>query len=68
MLILSRLAGESIVLESASGEKARVVVLENRGQQVRLGIAADQSVSIDREEIDWKKKQEANNVEKSEQS
>ncbi|MFP3979136.1 carbon storage regulator [Marinobacter sp. KMM 10035] len=59
MLILTRLPGEAVVMESASGEKAKVVVLENRGAQVRLGVIADPSISVDREEIYLRKKEES---------
>ncbi|MCL6577738.1 carbon storage regulator CsrA [Kyrpidia sp.] len=47
MLVLSRRAGEAIVI----GEDVRVVVLETRGDVVRLGIEAPRAVSILREEI-----------------
>lgn len=58
MLILTRRPGEALIMESASGEKAKVLVLENRGAQVRLGVTADPSVSVDREEIYLRKKGE----------
>lgn len=47
MLILTRKAGESIVI----GDRIRVHVIEVRGQQVRLGIEAPGETSIHREEI-----------------
>ncbi|ATY86021.1 carbon storage regulator [Kyrpidia spormannii] len=47
MLVLSRRAGEAIVI----GEDVRVVVLEVRGEVVRLGIAAPRSVAVHREEV-----------------
>lgn len=47
MLVLTRRVGEEIVI----GDDIRVTVLEVRGQQVRLGIVAPQSVRVLREEI-----------------
>ncbi|MCL6577622.1 carbon storage regulator CsrA [Kyrpidia sp.] len=47
MLVLSRRAGEAILI----GEDVRIVVLETRGDVVRLGIEAPRGVSILREEI-----------------
>ncbi|ADG07611.1 carbon storage regulator CsrA [Kyrpidia tusciae] len=47
MLVLSRRAGEAIVI----GEDVRVVVLEVRGEVVRLGIDAPRSVAVHREEV-----------------
>lgn len=47
MLVLSRRAGEAIVI----GEEVRVVVLEVRGEVVRLGIEAPRSVAVHREEV-----------------
>lgn len=58
MLFLTRLPGEAFVMETASGEIAKVVVLENRGAQVRLGVIADRSITVDREEIYLRKKGE----------
>lgn len=47
MLVLSRRAGEAIVI----GEDVRVMVLEVRGDLVRLGIEAPRHVTVHREEI-----------------
>lgn len=47
MLVLTRRAGESIVI----GNDIVVTVLEVRGDQVRIGIDAPRSVSVHREEI-----------------
>lgn len=51
MLILSRKVGEKIVI----GDNIEVVVSEIKGGQVRIGISAPKSVSVDREEIHIKK-------------
>ena len=47
MLVLSRKKGESIVI----GEGVRIVVVQVRGDKVRLGIEADKSIVVDREEV-----------------
>ncbi len=47
MLILTRRPGQSIWI----GNNIEVVIQEIRGNQVKLGISAPKSVSVDREEI-----------------
>lgn len=47
MLILTRKAGEAIRI----GEEITVTVLEVRGTQIRLGVAAPKSITVDREEV-----------------
>ncbi len=47
MLVLTRKVNQSIVI----GEGIEVVVLEVRGEQVRLGIKAPRDVSVHRKEI-----------------
>ena len=47
MLVLTRRAGESIVI----GDDVRVVVLDVRGETVRIGIEAPRSVQVHRAEI-----------------
>jgi carbon storage regulator len=47
VLVLTRRAGESIVI----GDEVRVVVLEVRGETVRLGIEAPRSVQVHRAEV-----------------
>ncbi len=47
MLVLTRKHGQSIVV----GDHVEVVVLEIRGEQVRLGIKAPKNVSVHRKEI-----------------
>lgn len=51
MLILSRKVGEKIII----GDNIEVVISEIKGNQVRVGIAAPRSVTVDREEIRDKK-------------
>lgn len=47
MLVLTRTAKQSIVI----GTDIVVTILEVRGDQVRVGIAAPRSVSVHREEV-----------------
>ena len=47
MLILSRLAGETVII----GNDIRIQVLSNKNGQVRIGIDAPRDVSVRREEI-----------------
>ena len=47
MLILTRRVGETLVI----GDNMRITVLGVRGQQVRIGVDAPKSVSVHREEI-----------------
>jgi carbon storage regulator len=58
MLILTRRAGETIVIETPSGEVVEVTVLGNNGPQVRMGVTAASHTSIDRQEIYERKKAE----------
>lgn len=55
MLVLTRKLGEGITI----GSDVRVVVLEIKGGQVRLGIEAPQSIQVHRDEI-YAKIQEEN--------
>jgi carbon storage regulator len=47
MLVLTRKVNQTIVI----GDNVEVVVLEVRGEQVRLGIRAPRDVSVHRKEI-----------------
>ena len=47
MLVLTRKVNQSIVI----GEGIEVVILEVRGEQVRLGIKAPRDVAVHRKEI-----------------
>ena len=54
MLILTRKAGETIRI----GEEVTITVLEVKGTQIRLGIAAPRDVTVDREEVAKRKQAE----------
>lgn len=47
MLVLTRKVGQSIVI----GDQIEIVVLEVRGEQVRVGIRAPKTVAVHRKEI-----------------
>ncbi|MCW2278817.1 carbon storage regulator CsrA [Heliophilum fasciatum] len=47
MLVLTRKAGESIII----GDDVRLVVVEVRGDQVRIGVDAPRQVSVHRGEV-----------------
>lgn len=47
MLVLTRKVNQSIIV----GDDVEVIVLEVRGEQVRLGIRAPKSVAVHRKEI-----------------
>ncbi len=47
MLVLSRRSGEEIVI----GGGIRIKVVSVKGNQVRIGVTAPRSVSVDRQEI-----------------
>lgn len=55
MLVLTRRANQSIMI----GNDVVVTVLEVRGDQVRIGIAAPRSVTVHREEV-WIELERAN--------
>ncbi len=51
MLILTRRQGESIIV----GDNVRITVISVKGNQVRIGVEAPKTVSVQREEIAVKK-------------
>jgi carbon storage regulator len=54
MLVLSRKAGEQLVIDGC----ITVTVLETRGNKVRLGIDAPPEVSVHRQEVHQRRRQE----------
>lgn len=56
MLVLTRKVGDVIAI----GDNIKIVVMAIKGKQVRLGIEADRSTVVHREEIYQKIKQETN--------
>jgi carbon storage regulator CsrA len=54
MLVLNRHHNQGVVITTPEGREIRVVVLEPRDGQTRLGFLADREVTIHRAEIDEK--------------
>ena len=59
MLILSRLAGETVII----GNDIRIQILSNKHGQVRIGIEAPREIPVRREEIVGKDKPEEKQAE-----
>jgi len=47
MLVLSRKTGESVMI----GDDIKIIVLNVKGNQVRIGIEAPKDISVNREEV-----------------
>jgi carbon storage regulator CsrA len=62
MLILTRRTGEQIDLTDEDGRLVTIVVLGVIGNQVRYGISARKTMTIDRHEITLRKKREASGL------
>ncbi|MCV6588297.1 MAG: carbon storage regulator [Marinobacterium sp.] len=58
MLILTRRNGEAIFMKGEDGKLIEVRILKNDRYEVTLGIEADRSVDIHREEVYWRIQQE----------
>ncbi len=51
MLVLSRNVGQKLRITLEDGRQIDVVVVEIRGDKVRIGVEADRTIRVDREEI-----------------
>ena len=51
MLVLSRKVGETIIVTAPDGTQIVLMLVEVRGDKVRIGIAAPKSYAVNREEI-----------------
>lgn len=51
MLVLSRKTNEKLRITLEDGRQIVVVVVEVRGDKVRIGVEADRTIRVDREEI-----------------
>lgn len=51
MLVLTRKEGEAIICTLEDGREIEITVTEINGNQVRLGIDAEQSINITRDEL-----------------
>lgn len=57
MLVLSRFISEEIVISKDGVEIIRVMVVDVKGDKVRIGIGADRQFQIDRAEVFTDKKE-----------
>jgi len=62
MLILSRRPGEQIDITLEDGRRIEVLVLGVAGNQVRYGINAARTITVDRKEVTKRKRAEAQEV------
>ena len=51
MLVLTRKIGESLIIQTSTGEEIEIIVLEIEGSQVKIGTEAASDVSVFREEV-----------------
>ena len=51
MLVLSRKVGETVIITAPDGTSLVVMLVEVRGDKVRIGIAAPKSYAVNREEV-----------------
>ena len=51
MLVLSRKENESVIIPMDDGNQIEVLVVEIRGDKIRLGFSAPKDVPIHREEV-----------------
>lgn len=63
MLVLTRRPNQSLVItDPKTGDQIEVVVVEVRGDQVRIGTIAPAHVTVDRAEVAQRKSEERNAV------
>ena len=51
MLVLARHRDESIIIPLPDGRRVRIMVVNIRGDQVRIGIEAPKDIPVHREEV-----------------
>jgi len=51
MLVLTRKIGESLIIQTSTGEEIEVVLLSTKGNQAQLGTVAASDVTVLREEV-----------------
>jgi len=51
MLVLTRKIGESLIIQTSTGEEIEIVVLSATGNQVQIGTEAPSDVTVLREEV-----------------
>lgn len=58
MLIARRRPGEALIIELPNGDTAKITVLGNQGNKVKIGCSAEQDIKIYREELYQRIKEE----------
>jgi carbon storage regulator CsrA len=56
MLVLSRYRDEKIILTTPEGRRIVLTVVGVMWDRVRIGVEADRDITVDREEIDVRKR------------
>ncbi|MCK4827444.1 carbon storage regulator [bacterium] len=51
MLVLTRKIGESIIIQTSTGEEIEIVLLSTKGNQAQIGTEAADDISVHREEV-----------------
>lgn len=51
MLVLTRKIGESIIIQTSTGEEIEIVLLSIKGNQAQIGTEAPSDVTVLREEV-----------------
>lgn len=62
MLVLSRHRNEGITIRTPEGREIKVCVVDVRGEKVRIGLTADDDVTLHRDEVQEKIDAEARRV------
>ena len=59
-MVLTRKKNEEILIYDRNGEKVTLMVVDIRGDRVRLGLSAPRDCKIIRKEVDDREREEAN--------
>jgi len=51
MLVLTRKIGESLIIQTSTGEEIEIIMLDIKGNQAKIGTEAASDVSVYREEV-----------------
>jgi len=51
MLVLTRKIGESLIIQTSTGEEIEIIVLSVKGNQAQIGTEAPSDVLVFREEV-----------------
>lgn len=51
MLVLTRKIGESLIIQTSTGEEIEIILLEIKGNQARIGTLAAKDILVLRDEL-----------------